>query len=86
MPDTTCLECGTSVAPMASPRGSLPALPAGAVRLELPSLDEGAELGPYTIVSAPQSGAMGEVYRAHDRRLDRIVAIKVLAVQRIGRR
>ncbi len=78
MPDTTCLECGTRVAPMASPEGLCPRCLL-APPLELPSLDEGAQLGPYLIVSAPQSGAMGEVYRAHDRRLDRIVAIKVLA-------
>ena len=78
MPDTTCLECGTRVAPTASPEGLCPHCLLTR-SIALPSLDEGAELGPYTIVSAPQSGAMGEVYRARDRRLDRIVAIKVLA-------
>jgi eukaryotic-like serine/threonine-protein kinase len=38
----------------------------------------GARLGPYEIQSALGAGSMGEVYRAHDRTLDRDVAIKVL--------
>ncbi len=40
-------------------------------------LEPGACLGPYEIVSAIGAGGMGEVYRARDKRLDRIVAIKV---------
>ena len=39
----------------------------------------GARLGPYEIQTALGAGGMGEVYRANDTRLDRIVAIKVLA-------
>ena len=35
--------------------------------------------GPYVVVSAIGSGGMGEVYRARDSRLNRDVAIKVLA-------
>jgi Tol biopolymer transport system component len=37
----------------------------------------GDRLGPYEILSPIGSGGMGEVYRARDSRLDRIVAIKV---------
>ena len=42
------------------------------------SVKAGTRLGPYEILSAIGAGGMGEVYRARDTRLDRIVAIKVL--------
>ena len=42
------------------------------------SLAPGARLGPYEVQSAIGAGGMGEVYRARDTRLDRVVAIKVL--------
>jgi serine/threonine protein kinase len=42
------------------------------------ALAAGTRLGPYEILAAIGAGGMGEVYRAQDTRLDRVVAIKAL--------
>ena len=41
-------------------------------------LQPGRRLGPYEVVAAIGAGGMGEVYRAHDTKLHRDVALKIL--------
>ena len=42
------------------------------------SLATGTRLGPYEVLTPLGAGGMGEVYKARDTRLDRVVAIKVI--------
>src|SRR5689334_1493097 len=46
------------------------------------SLAPGVRLGPYEIVGLVGAGGLGEVYRARDVRLNRIVALKLLHTDR----
>src|SRR6201998_728705 len=48
-------------------------------------LRTGTRLGPYEVLSAIGAGGMGEVYRARDTRLNRIVAVKILPDHLSGR-
>ena len=48
-------------------------------------LSVGDKLGPYEILAPIGAGGMGEVWKARDTRLDRIVAIKRLKEQHSAR-
>ena len=47
-------------------------------------LVSGSRIGPYEIIAFLGSGERGEVWRAHDTRLQRDVALKVLPVETLG--
>ena len=46
------------------------------------SLEPGHRLGPYEIVAPLGAGGMGEVYKLHDLKLDRLVAAKIIRCDR----
>jgi serine/threonine protein kinase len=50
----------------------------GVLYNDLMGIPSGTRLGPYEILAQIGAGGMGEVYRAKDTRLNRIVAIKIL--------
>jgi serine/threonine protein kinase len=51
---------------------------------DVPRLASGTRLGVFEILERLGAGGMGEVYRARDTRLDRLVAVKVLSADLAG--
>jgi len=57
------------------------AIAAESLRTQILRMRAGQQIGSYEIVSFIGAGGMGEVYKARDMRLNRIVAVKVLQLQ-----
>jgi eukaryotic-like serine/threonine-protein kinase len=68
-----CVELMSCKSSVDSPLGT------GIMRGSNMALQAGTRLGPYEVVSVTGAGGMGEVWKARDTRLDRTVAVKVLA-------
>lgn len=76
-PGSVCQACGAELS-QSVPDGNCPAC---LIKLALepePELPEGREVSHYVLMGWLGRGGMGEVYKARDLRLDRMVAIKFL--------